>query len=132
MASFDYRLNPLYAIKECSFCGALYTANFCCSKGGLEDKILCLNEGWYTIHDENKILNNSESSNDNTNVVSAPQEPFVFNQDPGDNTNVNVSCPHSVEDIDYVDASPPDAEIVSLEVVESVIPEVRGVDTDIF
>ncbi|GJU07434.1 hypothetical protein Tco_1123864 [Tanacetum coccineum] len=35
------------------------------------------------------------------------------------------------EDIDYVDASPPDAEIVSLEVVESVIPEVGGVDTDI-
>ncbi|GJU18415.1 hypothetical protein Tco_1146381 [Tanacetum coccineum] len=40
MASFDYRLNPLYAIKECSSCGALYTADFCCSKGGLEDKIL--------------------------------------------------------------------------------------------
>ncbi|GJW22432.1 hypothetical protein Tco_0033054 [Tanacetum coccineum] len=35
------------------------------------------------------------------------------------------------EDIDYVDASPPDAEIVSLEVVEIVIPEVRGIDTDI-
>ncbi|GJS36783.1 retrotransposon protein, putative, ty1-copia subclass [Tanacetum coccineum] len=35
------------------------------------------------------------------------------------------------EDIDYVDASPPDAEIVSLEVVESVIPEVGGVDIDI-
>ncbi|GJS43775.1 hypothetical protein Tco_0568818 [Tanacetum coccineum] len=40
MASFDYRLNPLYAIKECSSCGALYTADFCCSKRGLEDKIL--------------------------------------------------------------------------------------------
>ncbi|GJZ72375.1 hypothetical protein Tco_0636226 [Tanacetum coccineum] len=40
MASFDYRLNPLYAIKECSSCGALYTADFCCLKGGLEDKIL--------------------------------------------------------------------------------------------
>ncbi|GJY42838.1 hypothetical protein Tco_0431051 [Tanacetum coccineum] len=40
MASLDYRLNPLYAIKECSSCGALYTADFCCSKGGLEDKIL--------------------------------------------------------------------------------------------
>ncbi|GJX32868.1 hypothetical protein Tco_0242723 [Tanacetum coccineum] len=40
MASFDYRLNPLYAIKECSSCGALYTVDFCCSKGGLEDKIL--------------------------------------------------------------------------------------------
>ncbi|GJR42763.1 hypothetical protein Tco_1310866 [Tanacetum coccineum] len=102
MASFDYRLNPLYAIKECSSCGALYTADFCCSKGGLEDKILvpkppqncatcgdpvdglycrscafvrkCLNEGWYTIHDKNEILNTSESSNHNTNV--GPHETF--------------------------------------------------------
>ncbi|GKF71984.1 hypothetical protein Tco_0208098, partial [Tanacetum coccineum] len=109
MASLDHRLNPLLSIKECSSCGALYTADFCCSKGGLEDKILvpkspqncvtcgdlvdglycrpcafvrkCLNEGWYTIHDENEILNTFESSNDNTNVLSAPQEPFVFNQD---------------------------------------------------
>ncbi|GKA36388.1 hypothetical protein Tco_0722879 [Tanacetum coccineum] len=37
----------------------------------------------------------------------------------------------SSKDIEYVDASPPDAEIVSLEVVEIVIPEVGGVDTDI-
>ncbi|GJU00722.1 hypothetical protein Tco_1111060 [Tanacetum coccineum] len=35
------------------------------------------------------------------------------------------------EDIDYVDASPPDSELVSLEVVEIVIPEVGGIDTDI-
>ncbi|GKC76303.1 retrovirus-related pol polyprotein from transposon TNT 1-94 [Tanacetum coccineum] len=35
------------------------------------------------------------------------------------------------KNIDYVDASPPDAEIVSLEVVEIVIPEVGGIDTDI-
>ncbi|GKE69130.1 hypothetical protein Tco_1527202, partial [Tanacetum coccineum] len=35
------------------------------------------------------------------------------------------------EYIDYVDASPPDAEIVSLEVVEIVIPEVERIDTDI-
>ncbi|GJR07519.1 hypothetical protein Tco_0790171 [Tanacetum coccineum] len=98
MASLDHRLNPLFSIKECMTCGALYTADFCCSKGGLEDKILvpkppqncvtcgnpvdglycrscafmprCLNEGWYTIHDENEILNTSESSNDNTNVTS--------------------------------------------------------------
>ncbi|GJW01473.1 hypothetical protein Tco_1556724 [Tanacetum coccineum] len=40
MASFDYRLNPLYAIKECSSCGTLYTGDCGCSKGGLEDKIL--------------------------------------------------------------------------------------------
>ncbi|GKB91556.1 hypothetical protein Tco_0963828 [Tanacetum coccineum] len=120
MASFDYRLNPLYTIKECSSCGALYTTDYCCSKGGLVDKIIrerppqncatcgdpvdglycrpcafvrkCLNEGWYTIHDENEILNTSESSNDNTNIVSAPQEPFVFNQDPGQNSS--RSPPH--------------------------------------
>ncbi|GJT22970.1 hypothetical protein Tco_0892907, partial [Tanacetum coccineum] len=35
------------------------------------------------------------------------------------------------ENIDYVDASPPDVEIVSLEVVEIVIPEVGGIDDDI-
>ncbi|GJX27360.1 hypothetical protein Tco_0233656 [Tanacetum coccineum] len=120
MASFDYRLNPLYAIKQCSSCGALYTTDYCCSKGGLVDKIIrerppqhcatcgdpvdgmycrpcafvrkCLNEGWYTIHDENEILNTFESSNDNTNIVSAPQEPFVFNQDPGKNSS--QSPPH--------------------------------------
>ncbi|GJZ07788.1 hypothetical protein Tco_0542071 [Tanacetum coccineum] len=37
----------------------------------------------------------------------------------------------SSKDIEYVDASPPDAEIVRLEVVEIVIPEVGGIDTDI-
>ncbi|GKA79370.1 hypothetical protein Tco_0785966, partial [Tanacetum coccineum] len=35
------------------------------------------------------------------------------------------------DDIDYVEASPPDSELVSLEVVEIVIPEVEGIDTDI-
>ncbi|GJZ58199.1 hypothetical protein Tco_0613693 [Tanacetum coccineum] len=37
----------------------------------------------------------------------------------------------SYENIDYVDASPLDDEIVSLEVVEIVIQEVEGIDTDI-
>ncbi|GKD79925.1 hypothetical protein Tco_1342546, partial [Tanacetum coccineum] len=40
MTSFDYRVNPIRTIKECSACEALYTADFCCSKEGLEDKIL--------------------------------------------------------------------------------------------
>nr|GEV07578.1 hypothetical protein [Tanacetum cinerariifolium] len=40
MTSFGYRLNPRYAIKECSSCGALYTGDFCCSKGNVEDNIL--------------------------------------------------------------------------------------------
>ncbi|GKC04974.1 hypothetical protein Tco_0996584 [Tanacetum coccineum] len=34
----------------------------------------------------------SKSSNDNTNVVNAPQEPFAFNQDPGENSS--QSPPH--------------------------------------
>nr|GFA58122.1 hypothetical protein [Tanacetum cinerariifolium] len=41
MTSFDYRLNPLYPIKECSSCGALYTTDYCCSVGILRDKIIC-------------------------------------------------------------------------------------------
>nr|GEU95413.1 hypothetical protein [Tanacetum cinerariifolium] len=41
MTSFDYRLNPLYPIKECSSCGALYTTDYCCSIRILRDKIIC-------------------------------------------------------------------------------------------
>nr|GEX61629.1 hypothetical protein [Tanacetum cinerariifolium] len=40
MASFDYRLNPLYLIKECLSCGDLYTTDNCCSEGSLGDKII--------------------------------------------------------------------------------------------
>ncbi|GJX20638.1 hypothetical protein Tco_0223315 [Tanacetum coccineum] len=84
MASFNYRLNPIRAIKECSSCGALYTADFCCSKEGLEDKILTLEELF--------LQDASESSDDKTNVVNAPQEPFVVNHDPG--VNSSQSPPH--------------------------------------
>ncbi|GKB23862.1 hypothetical protein Tco_0863263 [Tanacetum coccineum] len=64
----------------------------------------CLNEGWYTIHDENEILNTSESSNYNTNVVSRPQEPVVFNQDPGENSSqsplqINHNCCYKCGDL---------------------------------
>nr|GEW98381.1 hypothetical protein [Tanacetum cinerariifolium] len=41
MASSDYRLNPLYPIKECSSCEALYTTDHCCSEGSLMDEIIC-------------------------------------------------------------------------------------------
>nr|GEY82003.1 hypothetical protein [Tanacetum cinerariifolium] len=40
MTSFGYCLNPRYAIKECLSCGALYTGDFCCSKGNVGDKLL--------------------------------------------------------------------------------------------
>ncbi|GKD48612.1 hypothetical protein Tco_1277588, partial [Tanacetum coccineum] len=47
------------------------------------------------------------------------------------NNDYSSSDDDSYENIDYVDASPLDAEIVSLEAVEIVISEVRGIDTDI-
>ncbi|GKB02238.1 hypothetical protein Tco_0830327, partial [Tanacetum coccineum] len=47
------------------------------------------------------------------------------------NNDYSSSDDDSYEDIDYVDASPPDSELASLEVVEIVIPEVGGIDTDI-
>ncbi|GKD85408.1 hypothetical protein Tco_1356562 [Tanacetum coccineum] len=120
MASLDRRLNPLYAIKECSSCGALYTTDYCCSKRGLVDKIICdlnktpdssqqpppivcakcgypvdgpyyqgcallqkkFKEDLFTYCVKNGIFQDlqdtSESSNNNTNVVNAPQEPFVM------------------------------------------------------
>ncbi|GJY16688.1 hypothetical protein Tco_0387110, partial [Tanacetum coccineum] len=138
MASFDYRLNPLYTIKECSSCGALYTTDYCCSKGGLVDKIICdlnktpdssqrpspsctkcgnlvdgpycrgcallrkkFKEDLFTYCVENGIFQDlqdtSESSDDNTNVVNAPQEPFVVKQGPGVNSSqsspqINHNC----------------------------------------
>ncbi|GJW03073.1 hypothetical protein Tco_1561929 [Tanacetum coccineum] len=48
-------------------------------------------EVWSTICYEDEIfqdfLNTFESSNDKTNVVNVPQEPFVFNQDPSENSS---------------------------------------------
>ncbi|GJY52212.1 hypothetical protein Tco_0443059 [Tanacetum coccineum] len=47
------------------------------------------------------------------------------------NNDYFLSADDSYEDIDYVDASPLDSELASLEVMEIVIPEVGGIDTDI-
>ncbi|GKB10382.1 hypothetical protein Tco_0844305 [Tanacetum coccineum] len=47
-----------------------------------------------------------------------------------DSTSSNDDSPYD-KDIDYVNASPPDAEIVNSEVVEIVSPEVGGIDDDI-
>ncbi|GKD21480.1 hypothetical protein Tco_1223183 [Tanacetum coccineum] len=136
MASLDRRLNPLYAIKECSSCGNLHTKDCGCSKGSLEDKILvpvpdlsqrplifeniCLNYG-DPVHGlycrqcalirktlEEVFQDTSESSDDNTNVVNAPQEPFVVKQDSGKNPSQSpplidhhccYECGDSLDDI---------------------------------
>nr|GEV85072.1 hypothetical protein [Tanacetum cinerariifolium] len=122
MTSFGYRLNPRYAIKECLSCGALYTGDFCCSKGNVEDKILVpkphkncarcakcghpVNGPYYqgcALLRENleedlvtyfqNFQNTSESSDDRTNVVNAPREPFVIKKDHGVNTlHIDKCC----------------------------------------
>ncbi|GKD09511.1 hypothetical protein Tco_1189196, partial [Tanacetum coccineum] len=51
--------------------------------------------------------------------------------DSNDDSSLSDDDSFSSKDIEYVDASPPDAEIVSLEVVEIVIPETGGIGDDI-
>ncbi|GJT78311.1 hypothetical protein Tco_1045036 [Tanacetum coccineum] len=53
-----------------------------------------------------------------------------FSDSNDDSTSIDDDS-FSIDDIDYVEASPPDSELVSLEVGEIVIPEVGGIDTDI-
>ncbi|GKC06913.1 hypothetical protein Tco_0998523 [Tanacetum coccineum] len=122
----SHRLKSLYAIKECSSCGSLYTRE-CCSIGSLENKILVpepdsspccakcgtpvdgpychgcallrkkFEEDLLTYCVENGIFQDSqdtsESSDDNTNVINAPREPFIFpfvyEQEPCYNQNFN-------------------------------------------
>ncbi|GJS76102.1 hypothetical protein Tco_0725983 [Tanacetum coccineum] len=56
-------------------------------------------------------------------------EGFSYSND--DSTSIDDDS-FSIDDINYVEASPPYSELVSLEeVVEIVIPEVGGIDTDI-
>ncbi|GJX73751.1 hypothetical protein Tco_0312346 [Tanacetum coccineum] len=53
-----------------------------------------------------------------------------FSYSNNDSTSIDEDS-FSIDDIDYVDASPPDSELVSLEVVENVAPEDGEIDTDI-
>nr|GEV62039.1 hypothetical protein [Tanacetum cinerariifolium] len=104
MASFNYRLNPLYPIKECSSCGDLYTTDYCCSEERCALLRKKFKEDLFTSCVENGILqDSSEPSNDNTNVVNALQEPFVVNQDPGKNSSqsppqINHHCCYEYSD----------------------------------
>ncbi|GJS53490.1 hypothetical protein Tco_0626852 [Tanacetum coccineum] len=68
---------------------------------------------------------------ENTTPLNALNEhsEIVVNSD-DDNSSSDDDSPYG-EDIDYVDASSPDVEIVSLEVVEIVDPEVGRIDDDI-
>ncbi|GKC50257.1 hypothetical protein Tco_1073002 [Tanacetum coccineum] len=68
---------------------------------------------------------------DNSPPLDISKDQFEdFSESNDDSTSIDDDS-FSIDDIEYVEASPPDSELVSLEAVESVIPEVRGIDTDI-
>ncbi|GKG34685.1 hypothetical protein Tco_0437381, partial [Tanacetum coccineum] len=60
-------------------------------------------------------------------VIKSSVEDLIVVNSNDDNSS---SDDDSYENIDYVDASPPDDEIVSLKVVEIVDPEVGRIDDD--
>ncbi|GJU39735.1 hypothetical protein Tco_1192692 [Tanacetum coccineum] len=68
---------------------------------------------------------------DNTTPLKAFKEHSEMVIDSNDDDSSSDDNSLYGKDIDYVDASPPDSELVSLEVVEIVIPEVGGIDTNI-
>nr|GFA40220.1 hypothetical protein [Tanacetum cinerariifolium] len=132
MTSFGDRLNPRYTIKECSSCGALYTRDCSCSKGSVEDKILvpkppkncarCAKcghpvkgpycQGCSLLREKLEedlvtylkyFQESSESSDDSTNVVNAPREPFVIKQDQGVNPpQIDKCCCECGEALDGI------------------------------
>nr|GEZ11426.1 retrovirus-related Pol polyprotein from transposon TNT 1-94 [Tanacetum cinerariifolium] len=72
---------------NCPKCGKLVDGHYCQGCALLRKKF---KEDLFTYCVENGILqDSSEPSNDNPNVVNAPREPFVGNQDPGKNSSQN-------------------------------------------
>ncbi|GJR29765.1 hypothetical protein Tco_1105997 [Tanacetum coccineum] len=68
---------------------------------------------------------------DNSPPLDISKDQFEDFSDSNDYSTSIDDDSFSIDDIEYVEASPPDSELVSLEVVEIVIPEVGGIDTDI-
>ncbi|GKE07949.1 hypothetical protein Tco_1411500 [Tanacetum coccineum] len=60
----------------------------------------------------------------------APIPPGIFKADFDPKGDIYF-IENLIDDIDYVESSPPNSELVSLEVVEIVIPKVGGIDTNI-
>ncbi|GJW49934.1 hypothetical protein Tco_0091285 [Tanacetum coccineum] len=63
-------------------------------------------------------------------LVHTPNQFKGFSDSNDDSTSIDDDS-FSIDDIDYVNASPPGSELVSLEVVENVSPEDGEIDTDI-
>nr|GEZ88512.1 hypothetical protein [Tanacetum cinerariifolium] len=86
---------------ECSSCEAWYTKSCACSKRRFAGKFVRKTSNssqrppQFKFCDEQNsfqdFLNTSKSSNDDSNVVNAPQEPIVFNQNPREDSSQSPS-----------------------------------------
>nr|GEV26312.1 hypothetical protein [Tanacetum cinerariifolium] len=68
---------------------------------------------------------------DNSPPLDVSKDQFEDLSDSNDDSTSIDNDSFSIDNIKYVEASPPDSELVSLEVMEIVIPEVGGIDDDI-
>nr|GFA32569.1 hypothetical protein [Tanacetum cinerariifolium] len=68
---------------------------------------------------------------DNSPPLDVSKDQFKDFSDYNDGFSSTDDDSFSIDNIDYVEASPPDSELVSSEVMEIVIPEVGGIDDDI-
>nr|GEZ59367.1 hypothetical protein [Tanacetum cinerariifolium] len=109
------------------------------------DKLKCLSNLKY--HDENKIAELTENFNGDEHldtILATESDEFIKSSVqnlipiPSESEGIPEHKFSSIDDdsfsldnIDYVEASPPDSELVSSEVMEIVIPEVGGIDNDI-
>nr|GEX45599.1 hypothetical protein [Tanacetum cinerariifolium] len=91
---------------------------------------------------ENLILIQSESegifehmcdvpSHDNSSPLDVSKDQFKDFSESNDEFSSIDDDSFSIDNIDYVEASPPDSELVSSDVMEIVISEVGGIDDDI-
>ncbi|GKC59077.1 hypothetical protein Tco_1086675 [Tanacetum coccineum] len=68
---------------------------------------------------------------DNSPPLDISKDQFEDFSDSNDDSTLIDDDSFSIDDIEYIEASPPDSELVSLEVVKIVIPEVEGNYIDI-
>nr|GEZ46851.1 hypothetical protein [Tanacetum cinerariifolium] len=68
---------------------------------------------------------------DNSPPLDVSKDEFEDFFDSNDEFSSTNDDSFSIDNIDYVEASPPDSELVSSEVMEIVIPKVGGIDNDI-
>nr|GEW31061.1 hypothetical protein [Tanacetum cinerariifolium] len=68
---------------------------------------------------------------DNYPPLDVSKDQFKDFSDSNDDSTSSDDDSFSIDNIEYVEASPPNSKLVSLEVMEIVIPEVGGIDDDI-